>query len=281
MKLSVIIAVYNRAHLLTKALWSLKHQSIAPDELILTDDGSDEDIPAAIQPIVRGLHYPVKFISQPHQGFRLARCRNNGARHATGDYFIFLDQDIVLSRNFLEICVKHRRPRQFCVAYPVRLTGQQSQLVTESVIERSDFRDIVTKDQVRKIKRQYLKDNFYRLLKRLHLRRIGPKLRGLFSAINRDDFILVNGYDENYQGWGNEDDDLGHRLYAAGIRGKNPFYTVYPLHLFHPPYHQDGERVNQAYYARRRKAIDRGDFRCSVGFDQPGNDENLIVLRLN
>lgn len=266
---------------MVKTLWSLINQSQRPAELILTDDGSEEDIVAAIDPMVRKLAYPVKFISQKHQGFRLAKCRNNGAKNAAGDYLVFIDQDIVLNRSFLEICMMQRRPRQFCVAYPVRLTPNQSQLLTVEVIERGEWQGIVTTAQARKVKKQYLKDNFYGILRAWHLRRMGPKLRGGAVAINRDDFVAINGYDENYQGWGNEDDDLGRRFYAAGIQGKNPFYDQFPLHLFHPPHHQDGARVNKAYHARRRNAIDHGDFRCEFGLDRPLGDEALAIKILN
>ncbi|MDZ7340812.1 MAG: glycosyltransferase [candidate division KSB1 bacterium] len=281
MKLSVIIAVYNRSYLLAKSLVSLKHQSLAPGELILSDDGSDEDIIAAIDPLVRSLPYPVKFVSQKHQGFRLAKCRNNGSKQASGDYLIFIDQDIVLNRSFLEICLKYRRERQFCVALPVRLTADQSRLLTPEAIERGQWQGIVTEAQRRKIKRQYYKDNFYRFLRALHLRRSGPKLRGGAVAINREDFVAINGYDENYQGWGNEDDDLGRRLYAAGLRGKNPFCDEFPLHLYHPPHHQDGARVNKGYHSQRKKAILRGDFRCQFGLDHPLGSEELVIRNLN
>lgn len=281
MKISVIITIYNRAHLLIKCLWSLKFQTVTPHELILTDDGSDEDILGTIQNIIRGFRFSVKYVSQKHQGFRLAKCRNNGVRNATGDYFIFIDQDIVLNRTFLEICVKERRERQFCVSYPVRLTADQSQLVTPEVIGRGDWQGIVTEAQRRKIKKQYVKDKFYRIIRSLHLRRRGPKLRGGAVAINRDDFVAINGYDENYQGWGNEDDDLGRRLYAIGVSGKNPFYSEFPLHLFHLPYHQNGIRVNRAYHSQRRKEILRGDFRCKFGLDHPLGQEELVIQDLN
>lgn len=281
MKVSVIINVYNRVHLLTKALLSLKNQSLVPDELILSDDGSQEDIPSGIQNIVSDLNFPVKFISQGHNGYRLAKCRNNGARHAAGDYLVFIDQDIVLNKTFVATCVKHRNERQFCVSYPARLTQQQSELVTDSMIKSSNFTEVLTKSQIRKIKKQYLKDNFYRLLKQLRLRGMGPKLRGGVAAINREDYEAVNGYDENYQGWGNEDDDFGWRLCCAGICGKNPFYHEFPLHLYHEPFHHAGQRVNLVYSQQQRKTIKKGVCRCRFGFENSLGDEELVVMTLN
>ncbi|MCU0645392.1 MAG: glycosyltransferase [bacterium] len=281
MSVSVIITVYNRAHLLMKALLSLKHQSLLPDELILSDDGSQEDIPLAIQNIVSELDFPVKFISQKHNGYRLAKCRNNGARHASGDYLIFIDQDIVLNKAFVETFVKHRTQKQFCVSYPVRLTQKQTDLVTDSLIESSNFSRIVSYSQIIKIKKQYLKDNLYRILKKFRLRSIGPKLRGGVAAINRADYETVNGYDENFQGWGNEDDNFGRRLCHAGICGKNPFYDEFPLHLYHEPFHRYGHRVNLAYFHQQLKELKKGVYRCQFGFDNPLDNEEIVVMTLN
>ena len=36
-------------------------------------------------------------------------------------------------------------------------------------------------------------------------------------ALMKNSYIKVNGYDENYVGWGQEDDDFGNRLTVAGI----------------------------------------------------------------
>lgn len=281
LKVSIIITVFNRAHFLKKALLSLKNQSLAAEEIIISDDGSQEDVPSAIQGIVSDMNCKVKFTSQVHKGFRLARCRNNGARVASGEYLIFIDQDIVLTKNFIETFLKYKNELQFCVAYPIRLTAQQTDLLNDSMITSFNFKPILEKKQIQKIKKQYIKDNFYRLLKRFRLREIGPKLRGGVAAINRDDYLQVNGYDENYQGWGNEDDDLGRRLYRAGIHGKNPFYQEFPLHLYHEPFHQDGKRVNQAYYSQRLKEIKNGDFRCEYGFDNLSGSEKIITIDLN
>jgi glycosyltransferase involved in cell wall biosynthesis len=197
LKVSIIITVFNRVHFLKKALLSLKNESLMADEIIISDDGSQEAITLAIQGIVDEMKCKVKFTSQEHKGFRLARCRNNGARVASGEYLIFIDQDIVLTENFIETFINHKNERQFCVAYPIRLTVKQTDLLNDSIIASFNFKPMLEKKQIQKIKKQYIKDNFYRLLKRFRVREIGPKLRGGVAAINREDYIQVNGYDEN------------------------------------------------------------------------------------
>ena len=275
-KVSVLIAVYNRAYLLRNCLLSLMKQSYQPDELIINDDGSQEDIYAEIRQMCAGVKYKVRHVFQQDKGFRLAKCRNNGVKASSGDYLIFLDQDCVYTKNFIRTFVENRKERQFCVAYPLRLDAQQSQKISKNIIETFNFKSIITEEQLQKVKKQYKKDKLYYYLKKLHLRTIGPKLRGGVTAVNRGDFIRVNGYDENYKGWGNEDDDLGHRLYKSGVIGKNLFHSEYPIHLHHDLFH-DGERVNDQYYRKKRPEIKKGQYRCEFGYDNPlDNDEPTI-----
>jgi hypothetical protein len=98
------------------------------------------------------------------------------------------------------------------------------------------------------------------------------------SAIRREDYIRVNGYDERYVGWGNEDDDMGRRLLATGTIGYNFTYSEYPIHIYHPPYHQNGIRVNQEYSSRRRKQITRHNYQCEVGLSAPRPDVEIFNL---
>lgn len=260
---------------------SLRYQSLAPNEVIISDDGSQGDVPSAIHGIVREMDCKVKFISQEHKNFRLARCRNNGARVAKGEYLIFMDQDIILPKNYIKTFVKHSKEHQFCVAYPIRLTARQTNLLDNALIKSFNFVPILNQNQIQKVKKQHIKDCFYRMLKRFRLREIGPKLRGGVAAIHFEDYIHVNGYDETYQGWGNEDDDLGRRLYRAGISGKNPFYHEFPLHLYHEPFHWNGKRKNQQYYLRRLKEIKNGNYRCVHGFDNSSGSEKVNNMDLN
>jgi hypothetical protein len=51
----------------------------------------------------------------------------------------------------------------------------------------------------------------------------------------RTDFERVNGFDENFLGWGCEDDDFGRRLRAAGVRLISVLNRTWVYHLWHPP----------------------------------------------
>ncbi len=277
--ISVIIPVYNRPDFLRLALLSLSGQSLLPQEVIVSDDGSDIDMMQVLKSCLSFLPMRVKYVRQEHDGFRLSRARNNAARLAQGELLVFLDQDIVYTKHFLRTFFENQRRRTFLVAYPIRLTAAQTEKVTDEMVLAGDFLSLLEKRQLRKVRRQYREELLYHYLKKWHLRQIGPKLRGGVFAVNREDFLRVNGFDESYCGWGNEDDDLGHRLHRSGVIGRNPFLTEFPLHLYHPPYREGEKRVNQQYYLRRKLEIHKeGRFRCENGVDQP-REEFFVVLK--
>jgi len=84
---SVLIPNYNRAHMLQDAVRSVLAQTYQDFEILVVDDGSTEDIPAAL--MLFGER--VRYIRQENAG--PAAARNLGLRYATGRYIAFLDND--------------------------------------------------------------------------------------------------------------------------------------------------------------------------------------------
>jgi predicted glycosyltransferase involved in capsule biosynthesis len=73
-------------------------------------------------------------------------------------------------------------------------------------------------------------------------------------SIHRKDIERVNGYDENFEGWGGEDEDLGIRLVKAGIYCRSAIRYAKVLHLYHPRELGDKhwmEGPNMKYFKRK------------------------------
>jgi hypothetical protein len=62
-----------------------------------------------------------------------------------------------------------------------------------------------------------------------------PAFRSGDFALARTEFERVNGFDENFLGWGCEDDDFGRRLRTAQIRTVSVLNRTCVYHLWHPP----------------------------------------------
>ena len=279
MKISLIITTYNRVHLLKRTYLSILHQTFQPDELIIADDGSSEDIVGGIQALVQQSDFKVKFVQQEDKGFRAARCRNNGIRQAEGDYIVCFDPDIIFSKHYLKTMIGAAEQNRFVVGQVIRLTEEQNDRITHAHIASGDFSSILTAPQKEIIPRQYRKERFYSVMHALKLRKQGPKLRSGLVGFFKADFIKVNGFDEKFVGWGNEDDDLGVRFYAAGIKGKNPFKKEYAVHLYHEAFHS-GERVNRSYQKERKKEITKYNYRCEHGYDEMDNADEMVTVEI-
>jgi glycosyltransferase involved in cell wall biosynthesis len=85
----VIVAAYRVAPLIGAALDSAFAQTLAPHEVIVCDDGSDDDIEAALEPYGDR----IRLIRKAHGGE--ATAKNAAARAATGDFVVILDADDV------------------------------------------------------------------------------------------------------------------------------------------------------------------------------------------
>ena len=89
---SVVIPVYNKTAYLSKAIQSVKEQTIADWELLLIDDGSTDSSLQIIKDSFVGFEQRIKFFSQANQGVSIAR--NNGVGVSQYDYIAFLMQMI-------------------------------------------------------------------------------------------------------------------------------------------------------------------------------------------
>lgn len=92
-RVSVIIATYNRAHLLKVAIDSVLSQTYADYEIIIADDGSCDDTAAVVGSYLQS-GVPVgriRYFYQHNQGKSVAL--NNALLQAKGEWIAFLDSD--------------------------------------------------------------------------------------------------------------------------------------------------------------------------------------------
>jgi glycosyltransferase involved in cell wall biosynthesis len=94
---SVIIPTFRRAHMVERALDSVRSQSYKPIEVLVIDDGSDDGTAATVQQWAK-THghddFRVRFLEQEHRG--APRARNTGLAHCTGEFIQYLDSDDTL-----------------------------------------------------------------------------------------------------------------------------------------------------------------------------------------
>ncbi len=105
--ISIIIPVYNHAHILERSLCSVCAQTYRPLEVIIVNDGSTDNFEKVMSKIImknmeRGINNEIKIkvINQENKGASAAR--NRGFKEATGKYVIFWDADTIAQPKMLE-----------------------------------------------------------------------------------------------------------------------------------------------------------------------------------
>lgn len=137
-QISVIVPVFNRPVQLRESVESALSQTLPPAEVIIVDDGSDDDTPAAAEDLASKNPGVVRVIRTANGG--PGRAREAGRLAARGEFLQYLDSDDVLYPRKLELqmeCLARHPMAAACygpVRYryasgvladdPIKLTGQ-------------------------------------------------------------------------------------------------------------------------------------------------------------
>lgn len=101
---SIIVASYNKAGLISETVDSVISQTYSYWELLLLDDASSDGTDKIIRLYSEKDHRIRPFLSDVNKGANY--CRNTGVKEAKGKYLIFLDADDLLNEKCLEERVK-------------------------------------------------------------------------------------------------------------------------------------------------------------------------------
>ena len=115
---SIIIPTYNRGHIIARTIQSALHQHYNNFEVIVVDDGGNDETEAIINSFNHArLHYFKK--ANAERG----AARNYGVTKSNGDYITFLDSDDILYPDFLENAFElatTKQPVFFHLAYEIK-----------------------------------------------------------------------------------------------------------------------------------------------------------------
>ena len=104
-RMSVVLATYNRLHLLKRLLDGLAKQTLSPSEfeVIVVDDGSA----VPVRPQLDASRYPFRLTVAEQLNAGPSAARHRGVLHARGEILVSLDDDMELPPRFLEAHLAH------------------------------------------------------------------------------------------------------------------------------------------------------------------------------
>lgn len=231
-EIAVILSTFERPAHLERSLLSLANQRDVDGkfEVIVSDDGSKDRTESLVKEYAKTATFPLLWVTHRHNGFRVALCRNEGARASSAPYFLFTDGDCLFPSDHLQKHLSARRPGVVRAGDCYRFDEETTARVDAQAIISGEFEQWVSWSERRRVLSALVKGHYY--LKRGHPKK--PKLTGLNIGISRDDFEAVNGFDESFVGWGCEDDDLAFRLRKAGRRIVPVLSYTQCVHMWHP-----------------------------------------------
>lgn len=223
---SIIIISYNGKDFLRKCLEVLKQSSVQPEKIIVVDDHSSD----GTGEMVRKEFSQVEYIFN-EKNLGPVAARNRGAKLATGEYIVFIDNDILVRRDSIERLLSFLSKTKDAGLVAGKLIIEEGKTMWWNMGHRPN----ILRQALGKIIGFFI-INFFPDSKRL------KKFSMLFSlnywdydktmpvdwviegfnAVRRDIFEKTNGFDEDYFMFF-EGPDLSARLRKAG-------YETYFVH---------------------------------------------------
>jgi GT2 family glycosyltransferase len=230
MRVSFVVPTYRRADALMSTLAALLDLDSPTDdyEIVVVDDGSGDSTAEMVTQLAIQ-DQRISYHEQPNSG--VATARNNGAKLATGELLVFLDDDMLVERDHIKAQLAVREQHGECL-----VNGHwEFSETTRSALEQTPFGRyrIALEDEIRD---------------RFPTKAIGggrfeiSHVTAADLAVSAHVFRALGGFDESFPHAGYEDQEFCHRARLAGHR------------LIYDPgirlQHNDG-RVTLEQFARR------------------------------
>jgi len=265
MKLTLIITTYNWPEALLLVLNSVKRQKIFPEEIIIADDGSNDTTKDLIISYKKNCDIKIIHSWQEDLGFRASRSRNNAIKKASGDYIVLIDGDTILHPNFVKDHIKSAEPGFFVQGSRALLSENQTIIALNEGKVNFSYLTPKLKNWKNSIYSKLLSSLFSN--KNTHLRSI----KSCNMAFYTKDCLKVNGFNNEFEGWGREDSEFVVRLINRGVKRKNVRFKAIQFHLWHNENSRNSLQKNDAML---NDAINNQIYWCENGISSLENNES-------
>jgi glycosyltransferase involved in cell wall biosynthesis len=228
MQISLIILTYNRPDTLELVLKSLNRQSVSPDEVIIADDGSGPET----RELISRWEAPFRLVHVWHEdlGYRIAAIRNKATRESAGDYLIYSDGDLLLHPDFIHDFKKISAPKTAWIGSRVFLSREATErLFSEDIapFTWSLLSPAIAANRLNGLRAPGINSLFPPVKNTM-------KMRGGLLGVWKEDLLAVNGWNEEFNGWGMEDTEMVTRLFYSGVTIRKLKFAGITWHLWHP-----------------------------------------------
>lgn len=258
-RVALLVTTYNWPSALELVFETILRQTRMPDEILIADDGSFDATRQLITYYKASYQLPLKHIWQPDEGFRKSLILNKAIKQTDCEYIIQIDGDILLNRNF--VADHLAAAKAACFVQGSRVLIEQtftSELIRNGLQPIQPWSAGIV-NRINAVRLPLLsvffngKSDSNRNIKACNL------------AFWRNDFIKVNGYNNDFMGWGWEDVEFATRLLKAGCRKKRLKMAGIAYHLHHTHYSRQDICQNETIFVETSK---NRSIACANGYNQ-------------
>ena len=265
MKSTLVISTYNWPQALELVLLSVLNQTQMPDEIIIADDGSTNDTTTLIESFKPKFKIPLLHVWHEDDGFRKSVILNKAIAQAEGDYIIQADGDCILHSNYVE---DHLHiAQQNIYLFGSRVNIQETYL--DALFKKKQIRFNAFSKGIKKRTRALhvpFLSQFYKASDQF-----SKKYRGCNTSYFKANFIAINGYNEEFKGWGREDSELALRFHNYGLLGRRIRYRGIVFHIYHNEKSKSRLEINNEI---ELNTITNKSVWCKHGVDQYLSEQN-------
>ena len=257
MRVSVIVAIYKDIQALDLILNSLANQTYQDEfEIIIAEDGEDIEVKKFIDslPYNNLIH-----TTQKDLGWQKNKSLNNAIRESSGSLLIFLDGDCIPYSNLVENYILNSSNKTVLCGRRVELGEEYSKNLREKKITIAEIENSYLKHyfKMRKDKTRHYEEGiklnsfFYRV----KYNKKTSHILGCNFAVNRQDIIDINGFNEKYSTPSvGEDTDIEYRLGLNGSIMRPTRNLTNALHLYHKiTYNAEDNRESNQIFNKVKK----------------------------
>ena len=260
--ISVVIATYQRAWPLQLCLEALKQQTFQDFNVFVVDDGGED----GSRKVTMDAGFAGGYLWHPHNGFGLARSRNDGAGASSSPLLHFIDSDIMLAPMSLEIAweMHSKNPRRAIGGYYKYLPGMNiapedvrlrwddiwdMKLPLVPVVQRSTPIGMDVREAKAKVSADH--PDFFEDEDRIYWSPLS--FLGGNMVIPTEQFEEAGGFDENFTTYGGEDAAMSLALLEIGcpISYSKRIAGAHIAHEKNADATGEGEREKILYLAKK------------------------------
>ncbi len=289
-KVSVIVPSYNACERLYLALEGFRYQNYPLNlfEIVVVDDGSKDG--TCKMPKEQSYNFNLKVI-ELEKNIGRSKARNKAIIQAEGEILIFSDFDMIPDRDYIKSHVNSHKNKNCVVIGPFNqriisyyykdfndylkrrsdLLASKQKLIPLAINQchKPEVQQFVSAEDIKtgKFKKATFTQGTSKWQRDIFKEHGNDLTSSHFSwtlfvtanvSVGRKNVLDVGLFDENFQGWGGEDWELGYRLYRLGL----DFYYQPKAVSFHQehPYslskRESSSRKNSEYFSRKHQEFE-------------------------